>query len=249
MIAAIKSEFRKLLTVRSTYVLFGLAVILVVFFGFYIEGVKLAPADLNNPAQLASDITGALGALVIFGALAAVLLMTHEYRYNTIMYTLTSNRSRSNVLLAKIFVVSVFALIFTGVIAALSPLMSYLGVQASGHTLVPQSIPYGDLWWRVLLFGWGYGMVGLLLATLIRSQVGTIVALFLIPGVVEQLIALLLKDKAVYMPFSSLDHILSADASAISGNLSPGTAAAVFLSYLVFFWLVAWVLFLRRDAN
>lgn len=249
MIAALKAEFRKLLTVRSTYIVTGLVLVLVIFIAGYIEGWQLSPADLQQPNQFGSDVFGALN-LSIFGAIIAILLMTHEYRYNTIMYTLTASNSRSKVLLAKIVTISVYAVFLTVMVGLLSPIVCSIGIHLHGHTLVPQVLHVGDLLWRSLFYGWAYGMAGLLLAVLIRVQVGAIAALFLIPGLIEQLLGQLLKHNTVYLPFSSLDQVINSSASNPSGGqLAPGKAALVFLTYLVIGWIVAWILFLRRDAN
>src|SRR3954467_14136812 len=101
MVASIKAEFRKLWTVRSTYVLFLVAFALVAIFAFYAEGIKASPATVQDAGKLAGEVTNAVVTVSLLGALAGVLLMTHEYRYNTIMYTLTSSNSRSKTLLAK----------------------------------------------------------------------------------------------------------------------------------------------------
>lgn len=248
MTPALKAEFRKLFTVRSTYIFIGLAVLFVIFFAFYIEGYKLSAADLHDPHLLTKDITGALSSLpMVFGAIVAILLMTHEYRYNTIMYTLTSSNSRSKVLLAKLLVISGFALLFTLLIGVLSPLMSYLGVLAHGHTLVPQTIDYGSIIWRGLFYGWAYLSAGLVLAVLIRNQIGAIVSLFVIPTF-EQVLGLLLKTNTVYLPFTSLNAVLTGP-DPKQGSITYAHAAEVFLIYLVVGWIVAWILFLRRDVN
>jgi ABC-type transport system involved in multi-copper enzyme maturation permease subunit len=252
MMTTLKAEFRKLLSVRSTYIITALVVALVIFVAFYINGWRLSPADLHDPSQLASDVTGALN-ITVFGAIVGILLMTHEYRYNTIMYTLTSSNSRSKVLLAKFITVSAYALFLAVLIGVLSPIMSYLGVHLHGHALVPQTLHYGNLAWRSLFYGWGYGMAGLLLAVLSRNQVASIVALFLIPDLGEQLLGLLLKHNTVYLPFSSLNQVIRYGTSVrdpnINSSLSPGKAAGVYCIYLVVGGIVAWILFLRRDAS
>jgi ABC-2 type transport system permease protein len=248
MISTLKSEFRKLLTVRSTYIITVLVLALVAFIASYVEGWRLGPKDLHNPGELASDVFGAL-TLSVFGAVIAILLMTHEYRYNTIMYTLTGSNSRSKVLLSKIIVISVYALFLTAVIALLSPTASYLGIHAHGHTLAPQTLHVGNLAWRSLFYGWSYGMIGLLLAALIRIQVGAIVALFVIPSAIEGLLSQLLKHNAIYLPFTALTEIIGNTGFNSGKPLSPSRAAIVLAIYLVVGWIVAWVLFLKRDAN
>lgn len=249
MMSALKAEFRKLLTVRSTYIVTALVIVLVCLIAFYVEGWRLTPAELYDPNQLASDVLGGLN-LTVFGAIIAILLVSHEYRYNTIMYTLTSINSRSKVLVAKIITISAYALFLAVLVGVLSPILTYLGLHAHGHSLAPQTLHVWNLAWRSLFYGWGYGMAGLLLAILIRSQVGAIAALFLIPGLAEQLLAQLVKSNAIYLPFTALSQVIdngSAPAPG-GGHLTPSKAALVFLTYLVVGWVIAWYLFLRRDA-
>jgi ABC-2 type transport system permease protein len=250
MMAALKAEFRKLLSVRSTYIITMFVVLLVGIIGFWLEGWRLSPAALRDPTQLAGAVTGALN-ITVFGAIVAILLMTHEYRYNTIMYTLTSSNSRSKVLFAKFVTVSVYALFLAALIAVLSPTLVYLGVHAHGHALAPQTLHYGNLAWRSLFYGWGYGMAGLLLAALTRNQIAAIVALFLIPDLAEQFLGFfLLKHNTVYLPFSALTQVINGNNGGPTGsNLSAGKAAGVYCIYLVAGWVVAWVLFLTRDAD
>lgn len=249
MIAALKAEFRKLLTVRSTYIITLAVVALTIFVAGYIEGWQLSAADLHKPDQFSGDVLGALN-LTIFGAIVGILLMTHEYRYNTIMYTLTASNSRSKVLLAKVVAISAYALFLTVIVCFLSPVMSNVGVHLHGHTLVPQTLHVGNLIWRSLFYGWAYGLTGLLLAMLVRVQVGAIVALFLIPSLVEGLLGQLLKHNVVYLPFTALDQVIgNTPPQAGSTPLAPGKAAITFSIYLVVGWIVAWILFVRRDAN
>lgn len=247
MIPAIRAEFRKLRTTRTTYVFVGLALAFVIFYAGYIEGWRLKGKDLLNPYLFNSDIVGALNSLpLIFGAIIAILLMTHEYRYNTIMYSLTLAKSRTSVLAAKVAVLTLFALVFTAVIAVLSPLSSYVGIMLHGNDLIAQNVFYADLVWRSLFYGWGMIMLALLLATLIRNQIGAIVSLFVLPTI-EQILALLLKHNAYYLPMMSLGAIM--ESGGPWGTISHGKAAIIFSCYLVVGWVVAWVLFVRRSAN
>jgi len=253
MLASLRAESRKLLTVRSTYCITGFVTILVILIAFFLEGWRLNAASLHDPTQLASDVTGAL-TLTIFGAIVAILLVTHEYRYNTIMYTLTSSNRRSKVLVSKFIVTSLYAVSLTVLVGVLSPLMAYLGVHAHGHVLVPQTLHYSSLVWRSLFFGWGYGMAGFLLALLTRNQVASIVSLFLIPTLAEQLLGeLLLKHNSIYMPFTALNQVLSGpsspSSSPMSSAFSPAKAAGIYCVYLVVGGIIAWILFYKRDAN
>jgi ABC-type transport system involved in multi-copper enzyme maturation permease subunit len=244
MIGTLKSEFQKLLTVRSTYVVFGLCVLLAVFFAFYVDGIKAGETVLD-PGKMASEVTNAIATVSVIGSLVGVLLLTHEYRYGTIMYTLTASKSRTRVLLAKFFVVTVFSLVFSLVFMILSPLFAYIGLQIKGLELVPQVFPIWDMLWRALFAGWAFAMLTLIMATIIRSQVGAIAALFLVPTTVEGLFSLLLKENVIYLPFSAINSVLMGD----STKISHGQAALVVLTYIIVGWTISWQLFKRRDAN
>lgn len=245
MIPAIKSEFRKLLTVRSTYGVLLFALVVEGIFAFWANGYKADPKALAAPDFLQTQTLEAVSALGLIGSIVTVLLMTYEYRHNTITYTLTAANSRAKVLVAKTIAASCFALCFTAVMAALTPLAVLLGTSIKGLTLAPQTIAYGDVVWRMLFYGWGFGMTGLLLGALIRSQIGAIASLLLLPGVVEQLLSLLLKSNSKYLPFTSLDAVIHP----LDNVLTSTTGALVFCIYLAVGWLVAFVLFVRRDAN
>jgi ABC-type transport system involved in multi-copper enzyme maturation permease subunit len=247
MIPALRSEFKKLLTVRSTYIVTALVLLFMCFIAFYVEGWRLKPSDLHNPMMLTSDVFGGLS-LSIFSAIIAILLVTHEYRYNTIIYTLAGSNSRSRVLAAKVIVVSCYALFLTVLLGIISPVASYLGVHAAGHSLVPQTLHYTNIIWRSLFYGWAYGMAGLLLALLIRVQIGAVVAVFILPGLVESLLAQLLNKNSVYLPFTALANVIG-DTGVKDISISPARGALVFAGYLAVGWIVAWYLFLRRDAS
>ncbi|HEV2412223.1 MAG TPA: ABC transporter permease subunit [Candidatus Saccharimonadales bacterium] len=250
MLGTLRAELRKLLTVRSTYFVTGFAILLMAFIAFYGEGWRLSGGSLSDPTQLAGDVLGALN-LAVFGAVVAVLLVTHEYRYNTIVYTLTNSNSRSKVLFSKLIAASVYALILSAIIGTLSPVMAYLGVHAHGHTLGPQTLHYWNLIWRSLFYGWGYAMAGFLLALLTRNQIASVVSLFVIPDLVEQLLRIILKQNVAYLPFTALNQVIRMGGSMdpYSSTLSPLKSAGVYCVYLALGWIVAWALFLRRDAN
>jgi ABC-2 type transport system permease protein len=249
MIPALKAEFRKLFSVRSTYFVLLLVVVLMLFFGFYVSGWKASAIVLHDPTSLASDVTGAVSTVSVFSALVAILLMTQEYRYNLISYTLTANNSRSKVLFAKFLVSSIFGIAFALIVGCLSPVVSIWGANAHGLHFVPQVLHHGTLLWHSVFYGWGYTTAGLLIATIIRNQIGAIVVLFIAPDTVEGLLSLLLKHNTVYLPFTSLSVVIGQVMQpAFAHVISPAKAALIFTGYLIVGWIVAWILFLRRDA-
>lgn len=248
MIPTLKAELRKLLTMRWTYYILAFCFVLIIFFGFYVSGWRIDKGALIDPTTLASDITSAISTLSVFIALIAILLFANEYRYNTIMHTLTATNSRTKVLLSKILIMTGFAIVLILIFGLLSPVLSVLGVHAHHLKLVPQTFQYGNLLWRCLFYGCGYTMAGLVIAALTRSQVGSIVILFIAPATVEGLLGLVLKNNVVYLPFSSLTTVIGQGMN-YRNTITPFHAALVFSSYLIIGLGVSWYLFLHRDAN
>ena len=257
MKASIKAELRKLFTVRSTYILLGLAFLYMLFYDFYVVGIKKGHSGgligPQNPRYLISEVSRAasIAAPVLFSSIIAVLLMAHEYRYNTIMYTLTASNNRNKTLLAKIIAVSGFSLIFSLFVEVLAPTLALIGLHIQHGVLVHQVFYYREFFWRVLFFGWGYAMIGLLLAIFFRNVVASIVSLFLIPVTIEPLLGLILSsNQQQYLPFTALTAVLNNGLFKNgTSQLSAGHSAIVVLVYLAVGWAIGWVLFLRRDAN
>src|SRR5580700_1947831 len=111
MISSLKAEFRKLLTVRSTYFIVLIVLAIVALFAGLGDGFKASAQDLSKPGVLAGQSANGILFVGVILALVGLLLLAHEYRYNTILYTITSSNSRAKSLLAKIIAVTVFAML------------------------------------------------------------------------------------------------------------------------------------------
>lgn len=247
MINLYKAEILKIFTVRSTYILIGLAILLEIFVGFLI-GYHATGADLHNTQYLSTQISDAIAVVTIFSTIIAILLMSNEYRYNTIMYTLTYSNSRSKILIAKIGAIASFAVIYSIVTAILAVLLIYLGINVHHLTLVHQTFYYWDIIWRVVFYCCASMLFGLLWVLYFRSIVAAIVIMFLIPSTVEPLIGLLIKDNKIYLPYTALGQVLTKAPNGVK-QLSFENAAIVSLIYICTGFAIGWTLFLRRDAT
>lgn len=243
MMASLKSELRKIATIRSTYVILLICLVLDGIFALYAGGYKIDEISLHNPEYLANQVTQAISLLSVVLSFIGILLVTHEYRYSTILYTFTSSRSRLKVLLAKAVLISAVSIVFSLLFGLLAVLFTKLGVQFADHTLVPQHFDAVHTLARTAFGGWAFSMFGLILAFIIRSQVGTIAAIFLIPTTVESLLGIFLKHNQDYLPFTAVSGVL------VHGSLSYSRSALVSLIYVVIGFIVAAILFARRDAN
>lgn len=251
MVGTIKAEIRKLFSVRSTYVLLGIIFGLAALLNFYVEGYwgqSGSAAATLQPVAYKEIIANGVGMAALFISIIAVLQMGHEYRYNTVTYTLTANARRTQVFLAKVLVIGVFAVLTGLVVGVFSLLMYRLGLSLRGASLPAQDFDTMTHFMRIAFYAFAYGMVGLLVTILLRNLIGAIVFLLIFPVTVEPLLGLLLKGNAVYLPFSALDHVMGA--AVIQGNnLTPAAATWLSILYLGILGAVTWLVFVRRDAN
>lgn len=245
---------RKLLSVRATYIVTALGVLLIGgLLCFYAQGYR-ATDDVNNPYFLETAALLGVTFITILTGIICLLMVTHEYRYNTIIYTLTNSNSRTKSFFAKLFVTTGYAVIIGLVMAVLGPLLAWLGVMAQGAELAPQIIRYGDIAWRGLFYSFGNAAAAVVIAFIIRNQIGALATYFIIASTIEELLALILKTNAKYLPFRALNEVVNF--SAQSGEvirdpaaLTVGQNALVFSAYLVIGVFLAWGLFVRKDAN
>lgn len=246
MLASLKSELRKFLTVRSTYIMTVLVLGLIAFLAVYAFGYKQDPASLATSSTILSDaISGAVGIFAIFAAILVILLVTHEYRYNTITYTLTTATNRLYVLASKLIVSLVYVTVIGLVVAAIAYFGTKAGIAASGGTLRPQDLPT-ELVWQILVYLWGNILFAFVIAVLARSVVVAMGAFFVIP-VVESILSGLLKANAEFLPFQALNAVIGQ--ALPTATLTNSAAAVIVAIYVIVFGTLAAVLFVRRDAN
>jgi ABC-2 type transport system permease protein len=249
MLPSLKSEFRKLLSVRSTYVIVIITLLIVALFAGFGDGFKATSASLQRPTLLMSESTNAIVFVGLILAFAGLLLLGHEYRYNTIMYTLTSSPSRLRSLAAKVAAVSVFAAVTSLLVAFFAPLCTIVGAHLHGHHIGLQSFDYWSVIWRCVFVGWGYAMYAFILIAILRNQVGAIVTFLLVPLIGETIIGHIFTHSNKYLPFSSLQAVVQQGGDKMGTSLSAGHSALVALAYIAVGLAASALLFIRRDAN
>ncbi len=246
MIQTIRSEIRKILTLRSTYVILGLNVLLVLIMDGWATGYKHAQLDARFVSGV---VTSTLQGTSFMLGLIVLLQITQEYRHNTIYYTLTLARRRTTVFLAKAIVASVFMLLGAAMLAAVGVLSAIVGVAASGASLGAQSVPWAETLLRGSVYVWAAGMFALSIGFVMRNQVGVIVTYLFGISLAEQLLSLLLKTNSGYLPFRALEGVIAAGGSLPSTVFGHEKSMVIVLAWLGTAGGTAWLLFVRRDAN
>jgi ABC-2 type transport system permease protein len=247
MLATLKSEFRKLLTIRSTYVNVIICLLIVALFAGFGSGFRGTPADMQHADYLASQSTSAVVFVGMILAFVGLLLAGHEYRYNTIMYTLTASNRRTKVLVAKLVAITAFALLASLLMAVFSPICTVVGAHLAGKHIGAQTFDVWSLLWRCLFCGWGYAMYAFILLLIIRNQIGAIVTYLLLPLLGENILMQLFKHSGQYLPFTALQSVVQPDA--LGNHTTSAHAAVVVLLYVLVGLVVSTILFVKRDAN
>ncbi len=256
---ALRFEWVRLRTVRSTYWLLGMALLLNALIAL---AIGLATRSEESRA-FESDgllLTGAtqfvpLPFAAVFAGIIGVLSVGHEYRHGTIRPTLTALPRRSVLIAAKLAVVAAVGALLAVASVALNWLV---GLLTRGE---PPSLTGGAT--AAALVGYVafvalWALLGAGATLLVRNVIGVIVALLVLPLIVEPLLSALSNVPALdwltpivrYLPFGAGSRMVATvDVSDFGGEQLGRVASGLVFAGLVALVLVpAWVLFERRDA-
>ena len=180
----------------------------------------------------------------VFMSLVAVLLVGHEYRYNTITYTFTAINNRSKVFFSKLLVVTAFTVVASSLIVLTSISLFYLGLHVGDVSAAPQNFPVATVLGHGIIYIAGSVVFAYIVTALLRNLIGAIAFILVVPTTVEQLLGLLLHENVKYLPYTALGQLLST-----SPKADFGLSVTMVSLYAVIVGSVAWLLFMRRDAN
>jgi ABC-2 type transport system permease protein len=199
----IAAEFRKLWTVRSTWLVLGVAQLIVV------AGVSGLMVQRDDPISLAAQ-RGAIahvGLVALFSLLLGITATAGEYRHRTITDAFLAAPIRPRLIGAKL-VVSAGAGLALGLVATLTAVStSAIWLAAKGSSLSPDvwRTAVGGVGWNVAFAALGVGL-GALITNLIAAVTAALAWLALVEGVVAQLIG----GAGKWLPFalgSALDGL------------------------------------------
>ena len=245
MLLLIRSEFRKVSTVRGPWLLLAAGPLLVLA---GVAGLVQSGADLHDPATQSRALAHA-GVAAIFTLVFGILAVAGEYRHGTITDTYLTEPMRGRVLAAKL---SVYALI--GAAAGLVCSGTALGMTSAWWAAKGASFQFSAADdWRTLGGGIaaniGLAAIGVALGALVRNVVGA-VALALawvavIEGIVGQLVG---SGLARWLPFYASEALDKANV--IGTQLLPQWGGGlVLLTYAAIFAGAAIMTTLRRDVT
>lgn len=272
MIDAIRYEVVRLRTIRSTYWLIGIALVLQLLLSFIIAWRLPETGPLSGGDEVFAilvTIGASLGFAPLFIAyilgLVGVFSMGHEYRHGMIRATLTAMPNRLTVLGAKVLV----AAVVSGIAAIVCVLIAVIAAQLFGV-----GMPTADGFWGLtagtVVYTMLFSVSGLAFAAITRNQTAAVALLLLVPTLVEAIIgAVVLAIKfgsddptaeggfaelLKFLPYDaggqmytrlSIDRALEVFGIVPFGPVGGGIVMASFVAILL---AISAVLFVRRDA-
>ena len=258
MIDALRFEWVRIRTLRSTYWLIGLGVLVTAGVAFIIAFATRN--DDPGPGTVASVLTG--GAefatfIPIFMAIIGVFATGHEYRHGTIQPTLTAIPQRSRLLLAKVLMVSIVAVVVVAISLAINLAIGMIYWAETPALDAPLNEVILGYFVLVVL----YTILGLALAQLFRGVPSALVVLLIVPFLVEGLIGGLsvvpaldwLQPVLKFLPFSAGGRLLATGPFEAQGGpdfdyLDRWASGGVFAAFVGIILVAAWAMFKKRDA-
>lgn len=252
MISNLVYEWRRLWTVRATWIM---TFVYLVITGLLGAGPLFlgdsASNGLSGQTWKGLYSTNANFLCLVLLSVVASQFFGHEYRYGTIRLTLTEFPKREQVLLAKTFVLAIYVTISTflgwavlGVIGSIAPEGS---IGTSGPGISINGGEPSELW-QVLVFGFAYCLVAMSLTMITRNLALGIVLPLLIFSVIEGLISLFAS-----LANGKMDWIVDAlpfvNGSAwLTSRPDSPNSGLIFAAWVIGTYLIGSVMFFKRDA-
>jgi ABC-2 type transport system permease protein len=263
MKGALRYEWVRLTTLRSTWWLTGLSLLIAGLLGLPALSLKGPLTVIDYGDIVTGGGGGAVFLVSILLSMIGVFSIGHEYRYGTIRPTLSALPRRSTVLAAKVIVVAgyVFVVALVGLVLRYAIAVVILGHRLTDLGLFPS--PMGRVWIGAIVYTVIFALVGFALAGLFRNVPAAIVTVILMPLLAENVIRGLLglhvfhsiRGFAKALPFSSGAEIFrynpvddNNSGAGFQALPSPIDGLLIFLAFLAIVLGLSWFLFEKRDA-
>lgn len=256
--ATLASEWTKMISTRSTYIMLGLAVLLAIGMSALVALAVGSTFDDWTAADRASfePITFSMSGLLFGGILITVLgvnLVASEYSSGMIRTTLAATPQRGRLLAAKVVLIGVVSMVATLVVTVGSLLVSQAVLGAYDMPTVP--ITDSDAMRAIVaitLTAPLFPLIGATFAFLFRSiatPITLVLALMFAPSMFGALFPSWWQENILsLLPGSAADGLSLGHLSDSEMYLDPVPAAIVVVAWLVITIGAAYVTLTRRDA-
>ena len=242
----IRSEWRKLSTVRGPWLLLAAGPLLVVA---GITGLIQAGGNVRDPAT-ANKALAHVALAALFTLIFGIFAVAGEYRHGTVTETFLSTPARGRVVAAKLAVYGSAGAVAGLVSSTVAVAVTAAWWSAKGGSF---SLSSADSW-RTLAGGVAvnvaFAAIGVGVGALLRNLAVAIAAalawIALVEGIAGQLVG---AGPARWLPFSASEAAGRADLTGASRLLPQWGGGLVLAGYAVAFAAAAMVTTLRRDVT
>jgi ABC-2 type transport system permease protein len=242
----IRSEFRKLSTVRSPWLLLAAGPLLVVA---GVTGLIQSGGNVHDPA-VQSKALAHIALAALFTLIFGIFAVAGEYRHGTVTDTFLSAPARGRVVAAKLAVYGSIGAVAGLVSSAVAVAVTAAWWSAKGGSF---SLSSADSWRTVIggvAVNVAFAAIGVGVGALLRNLAVAIAAalawIALVEGIAGQLVG---AGLARWLPFSASEALGRANMTSTSGFLPQWGGGLVLAGYAIAFAAAAMVTTLRRDVT
>jgi ABC-type transport system involved in multi-copper enzyme maturation permease subunit len=260
MTALVQAELRKLFTTRLWWIMLLVMILLVgVNLGFVIgfagvsqNGGPGIPA--RDTPQFAQIAWGAGSASSIFVMILGAVMMTSEYRYQTVTGTFLGTPRRGRVIAAKLLAGVLVGALFGLVVLFFEAVTVTPAVLLSGGSLSLSASRIPQISIGILATAALYALFGIGLGALVRNQIAAIVGAVAWTYVIEQIFTAIpaLHPVGRWLPGGAAQSLMSIDVDSGLGRpewLPAWGGALVLAGYALLFAFIASATTVRRDIT
>jgi ABC-2 type transport system permease protein len=242
----IRSEFRKITSIRSPWLLLAAGPLIVVA---GVTGLVQSGGNVHDPAT-APQALAHVGLAAVLTLIFGIIAVAGEYRHGSITDTYLSCPDRRRVITAKLAVYGLVGAAAGLVSSAVALAITAAWWAAKGGSL---QLSGADTWLTLgggLAACFAFSVIGVSLGALIRNLVGAVAValawIALIEGIVGQLLG---SGLARWLPFYASEALDRTNISGTARLLPQWAGGLVLLGYAAVFAGAALVTTLRRDVT
>jgi ABC-2 type transport system permease protein len=207
MTSAIRAELLKLRTARLPWSLLALTVGLTSLERLLFDSNAGGTGHMSIPSLATyagqSQAINITGELLLLSTVVGIVIASGEFRHRTATSTYLATPNRTQVLAAKAVAAATIGLLFGLAGAAAATGIGLAFVAGGGHHLLRSTATVARDAAGATLGAALLGVAGVAIGSLIRSQVGAIIAIFVWAFVIEQSVGGIYNSAQRYLPYTA----------------------------------------------